>query len=217
MTFRSMAPRMNALIKRTMFDTTCEVLYPAPTGDWISRGVFPCNVQATALSSSTEDHSVAVSDDVKYIYLFLDPAVPIKPGDRVVWGTRLWNVGTENTERTSQGLTKVILTDWQIAIHPENVAFWRMRDGQRVTVGTFEVHVTLNDFSMLASAGRSAYEGNTAAGEIDTGTMVGGPELGAVLVGDFFIREALPGRVTSLLHRDEERARITFSLDRESR
>ena len=41
--------------------------------------------------------------------------------------------------------------------------------------------------------------------------------LGEVLVGDWFIRAHLPGRVTSLLHRDEERARITFSLDRESR
>lgn len=215
--FRMMTPMMNSMIKGGMFDTTCEILGPDPAGNFTSRGVFPCNVQATSLSSSSEDHSVAQSDDMKYIYLFLDPAVEINPGDRVLWGERIWNVGTENTERASQGLTRVILTDWQIAVEPELITFYRVRSGVRSDIGTFSVHVTLNDFSTLASAGRSAYQGDTAMGEIDTGTMVGGPELSAVVVGDWFQREGLPGRVTSLLHSDEERARLTFSLDREAR
>lgn len=215
--FRMMTPMMNGMIKGAMFDTTCEVLTPTPAGAFTSRGVFSCNVQATSLSSSSEDHSVAQSDDMKYVYLFLAPDVPIAPGDRVLWGERIWNVGTENTERASQGLTRVILTDWQIAVHPELVSFYRVRNGVRTEIGEFSVHVILNDFSTLASAGRSAYQGDTAMGEIDTGTMVGGPELGSVVVGDWFKREGLPGRVTSLLHSDEERTRLTFSVDREAR
>lgn len=217
MIFRTLAPIMNGFLKAAMFDTTCELQYTTPAGSIVSRGVFPCNVQATALHSSVEDHSVARSDDVKYLYLFLSPEVPIEPGDRVIWGDRIWNVGTENIERSSQGLTKIILTDWQIAVHEEYVTFWRMRNGAKQAIGTFAVHVTLNDFSTLASAGRAAMQGNTAAGEIDTGTMVGGGDLRVVQVGDWFLREGLPGRVTSLLHSDDERARITFSLDREAR
>lgn len=215
--FNMMSPMMNGIIASAMFDTECEILYPDPAGMFISRGVFPCNVQATSLSSSSEDHSIAQSDDMKYVYLFLNPSVAIAPGDRVIWGSRIWNVGTENTERAAQGLTRVILTDWQIAVHPELITFYRVRDGIRDDIGTFSVHVTLNDFSTLASAGRNAYQGDTAIGEIDTGTMVGGPELSVVVVGDWFQREGLPGRVTSLLHSDEERSRLTFSVDREAR
>lgn len=217
MTFHNMAPSMNALIRGTMFDQICEILSPNALGDWDSLGEFKCNVQASALSSSVEDPAVANSDDVKYTYIYLSPSAPIAPGFRVIWDDRIWNVGTENFERTTKGLTKAILTDWQIAVEPETITFYRVRNNVRTEVGAFVVHVTLNDFSTLASAGRNAYEGNTALGEIDTGTMVGGPELGEVVVGDWFIRDHLPGRVTSLLHRDEERARITFSLDREAR
>lgn len=217
MMFHNLAPTMNGIIQGTMFDQICEILSPNALGGWDSLGEFKCNIQASALSSSVEDPSVANSDDVKYTYIYIAPSAPIAPGFRVIWDDRIWNVGTENFERTTKGLTKAILTDWQIAVEPELVSFWRYRNGQKHDVGTYEVRVTLNDFSTLASAGRSAYQGDTAQGEIDTGTMVGGPELGVVLVGDWFIRDGLPGRVTSLLHRDEERARITFSLDRESR
>lgn len=215
--FRSLAPAMNGMISRMMFDTSVPIESPMPNGTWESRGSHDCNVQVTPLHSSVEDRSVAQSDDVKYIYMFFHPSAPVAPGFRINWSGRWWNVGADNVERTTQGLTKVILTDWQIAVEPEEIEFWRVRNGTRTLVGKYSVHVTLNDFSTLASAGRSAYSGDTAVGEIDTGVIVGGPELGSVLVGDWFKREGLPGRITSLLYADSERVRITFSLDRESR
>ena len=215
--FQSFAASMNGLIEQMMFDSRCLIARPNPDGTWTTLGEYPCNVQATSLSSSVEDHSVAQSDDIKYIYMFIGPDTPVAPGYRVDWGNRFWNVGAENTERATRGLTRVILTDWQIAVEPENITFTRLRNGVRTTVGTYAVHVVLNDFSTLASAGRDVYSGNTALGEIDTGTMVGDADLANVQVGDWFTRNGLPGRVTTVLHGDSERSRIAFSLDREAR
>jgi hypothetical protein len=215
--FRSLAPTMNSMIGRMMFDENVDIYIPRADGDYELAWNTPCNVQSTPLHSSVEDRSVAQSDDVKYIYMFIPSDVLIAPGYRVSWGGRMWNVGAENIERTAKGLTKLILTDWQIAVDPEILTIYRVRSSVRTLVGEFEVQITLNDFSTLASAGRRAYDGDTAMGEIDTGVIVGGPELGVVLVGDWFMRENLPGRITSLLYADLERVRLTFSLDRESR
>lgn len=215
--FRSLAPTMNGMIGRMMFDERVDIYIPRPDGEYELAWNTVCNVQSTPLHSSVEDRAVAQSDDIKYIYMFIPPEVTIAPGHRIDWGGRMWNVGADNIERTAQGLTKLILTDWQIAVDPEILTIYRVRSSVRTLVGEFEVQITLNDFSTLASAGRRAYDGDTAMGEIDTGVIVGGPELGVVLVGDWFMRENLPGRITSLLYTDSERTRLTFSLDRESR
>jgi hypothetical protein len=59
----------------------------------------------------------------------------------------------------------------------------------------------------------SIFDAATARGAIVTGTLVGGPELSVVDVGDWFDFEQMPGRITAVDRSDDQRIECTYRLE----
>lgn len=211
--YQSALARMNKRISRVFLTDTCELQRRNDSGVWVTSGIVACNVQSDIVQASVEDETVARPDERVQVSLYVEPQVDIAVGDRAIWGGRIWNVGSTTRERSARGMTRAALTDWQSAVPEVSVAFWRYRNGSKVTLGPFMVHLFTDDRSGFLSQATTASETGTATGGIGTGSFTGGPELAALMVGDWFNIEGNPGRVTDVITVDPERVRVPYTLD----
>lgn len=213
--FASHLARMNKHIERVMFDSTCIIESPNGDGTWTSQGSFVCNVQSTVNAPSTEDRLSALPDEIQQASLFLKADAPIEVGYRVLWNDRIWNMGADTADRSSKGMVRVIITDWKAAIEPVDITFYRMRDGNRFSVGTFTVQIFTNDRSYMLGDPRSDVDSGSASGTTDTGSMTGDHDLSALMIGDWFSLSGRPGRITDVTVVDPERVRCSYIMDRQ--
>lgn len=212
--FSAFTHMMNRHLLAAMFDSTCEIHRPEGDGTWTPLGEFACNVQADILSPSSEDSRTANADDMKQVSMFVSPETPVQVGNRVLWGERVWSIGADTHERSTQSLVRVVLTDWQTAVEPEEISFWRMSSGSRVPVATLQVHTVVSAYVDAGSEARSTYRGDTARGVAETGVLIAGPDAQVLQVGDWFTRNGKPGRVTAVDTVDPERVKVSVSVER---
>jgi len=211
---RGMQTLMQRHIRSTYLTNTVTIERIDESGDWNSLGSVAANVQYQRDNNASTDPAIARVENATGLRVFLTVDVDVIEGDRIKWDGLYWYVSSVTPDRSSSVYVRVDMTREISAVARVLVTFRRRTDTRDWNViGSFLVQIIRDSDAPVEQMRASIFDAATARGALVTGTIIGGPELATLDVGDWFEYERMPGRITSVDRSDDQRIECTYRLE----